>query len=79
MMTSPKRQKEVRRVLMQLAFHIDPDGARFGLLAKELEVHQTTLSCWILRGQIPRLRARDINHRFGDVLAPMKVLTGGKS
>ena len=79
MMTSPKHQKEIRRLFVRLAFHVDPDGARFGVLARALGVNQAAIPRWIAKGRVADLRARDINHMFGDDLAPLKVLTGGKS
>ena len=78
-MTTPKRQKEIRRALVRLAYEVDPDGARFQMLARAIGVHHNTVTLWITNGGVPELRARDINRRFGDVLAPLSVLTGGKS
>ena len=72
-------QKKLRKVFVRLAFEVDPEGARLGVLAEELEVGYSTMLAWINKGKVTPVRARDINRRFGDVLAPLSVLTGGKS
>lgn len=74
-MSSPK----LRQVINRLALEVDPEKARLQELARELEVHPRTVWAWTKAGRMSTLRAKDINRRFGDALAPMKVLIGRKS
>lgn len=68
----------LNKLLQRLAIEVDPEKGRWPALAQELDVHTRTMWMWRQAGKVPPLRARDINRRFGDTLAPMKVLTGGK-
>ena len=67
------------KVVRRLALEVDPQQARLYVLADELDVHIRTIGKWLEQGRVTPVRARDINRRFGDALAPLKVLTGGKS
>jgi hypothetical protein len=72
-----ERQELMRSLLRRMAWEVDPQHARFTVLAHELDVTLQTLLRWITVGRTTATRARALNRRFGNALADIDVLTKG--
>jgi hypothetical protein len=74
-----ERQKLMRSMLRAMALQVDPEHARLTVLAHELDVQIHTVLRWIAVGRTTTMRARALNRRFGDKLAPVSELTEGRA
>ncbi len=75
-MSDLSRDELVSLTLRQCALHLDPRYGRLSVLAKEFDLHESTLSVWIRNGRVPPKAARRLQKRFGAKLVNVDLLIG---